>query len=110
MIMKPDKHKTASARKVRFAAFMGFGVGVLGGAGYLLLGGEYIFNIPRWASIAFYPGFFAGLWAINHLHVGVLMAQIIGVIAVGLTYALMAAIARWIWLAVSQRRNKTGEK
>jgi hypothetical protein len=105
--MKSDKQKTASARKVRFAALMGFGAGVLGGAGYLLLGGEYIFNIPRWASIAFYPGFLAGNQAYELLHLGMEACAIIGVLAVGLAYGLAVALARWIWLAVSRWRNKS---
>jgi hypothetical protein len=103
--MKPDNQKNASVRKPRFAALIGFAIGVLGGAGYLLLGGDYFFNIPRWASIVFYPGFFAGFWTLDHLHVGVLVAQVIGVIAVGLVYALLAALARWVWNALWRRRR-----
>ena len=105
--MKNACQNTTSFRKIRSAALLGLSSGVLGGAGYLLLGGEYVFNIPRWASIIFYPGFFAGIWALDHLHVGVLVAQVIGVTAVGLAYALMAVLARWIWLAVTRRRNKS---
>ena len=105
--MKTVNQNTASSRKIRSVALIGFGAGGLGGAGFLLSGGNYFLNIPRWASIVFYPGFFAGFWAAEHLHVGVLVAQVIGVIAVGLAYALMAALACWIWLAVSRRRNKS---
>ena len=105
--MKPVVIKKSPAGKIVLAALIGFAVGILSGAGYLLLGGEYIFNIPRWASIVFYPGFFAGFWTYDHCHVSVLVAQVIGVIAVGLAYALMAALARWIWLAISQWRNKS---
>ena len=104
--MKTASEKTASSRKIRSAALMGFAAGVVGGAGYLFLGGEYVFNVPRWASIVFYPGFFAGLLTINHWHVGQLVALVIGVLAVGLAYALLAALARGIWLAVGRRRNQ----
>ena len=105
--MRPPDTTKSFVRRIWLAALIGFVAGVLGGAGYLLLGGDYFYNIPHWASIVFYPGFFAGFWTYDHLHVGVLVAQVIGVIAVGLAYALMAALARWIWLAVSRRRNKS---
>jgi hypothetical protein len=42
--MKRDNPKSAATRKPWFAALIGFAAGVLGGAGYLLWGGEYIFN------------------------------------------------------------------
>ena len=103
--MKTLNQKSASFRKIRFAALIGFIAGVLGGAGYLLLGGEYVFNIPRWASIVFYPGFVAGLWVINHLRVGQFVALVIGVTAVGLAYALLAALACWIWITIWRRHN-----
>jgi hypothetical protein len=99
--MKPDTMKS-SARKIRFAALMGFLVGVLGGAAYLLSGGICFFDVPLWSSIVFYPGFIAGYLA---WHLGEGVAKVIGVLVVGLVYALIAALARWIWITVKRRNH-----
>jgi hypothetical protein len=103
--MKLADIKNSPAGKIALAALLAFGAGGLGGTAYLRLGGEYLINIPPWASIVFYPGFFAGFWAFDHWHVGVGFAQAIGVLAVGLAYALIAALARWIWITVKRWRN-----
>jgi hypothetical protein len=105
--MKPGDNKKSFPGNVSFPALFGFAAGVIGSAAYLLLGGEYLWRVPLWATVVFYPGFVVGNWAYDHCHVSVLVAQVIGVLAVGLAYALMAALARWIWLAVSRRRNKS---
>jgi hypothetical protein len=49
--MKPANTNKSSARKIWLAALLGFGAGVLGGAAYLLLDGEYLFNIPLWSRV-----------------------------------------------------------
>ena len=104
--MKPSACKKSSARKIWLPALPGFVVGVLGGASYLLLGGEYLFNIPLWASIAFYPGFVVGNRAYAFLHLGVAACKVIGVLAVGLAYALTSMLAHCVWISVARRQNK----
>lgn len=73
----------------------GFGLGVSAATSYLLLGGRYFWNIPLAAKIAFYPGFVVGeqvySWSNN---AG--LAKVAGVIAVGLTYAVVAMLARLV--------------
>ena len=103
--MKPANTNKSSARKIWLAALLGFGAGVLGGAAYLLLDGEYLFNIPLWSRVLFYPGFFAGEQAYSSWHLSAEASKVIGVLAVGLAYALIAALARWIWITVKRRRN-----
>jgi hypothetical protein len=98
--MKRDNSKSAAARKPWFAALLGFAAGVLGGAGYLLCGREYLFNIPRLASIICYPQFFAGFRACDHWHHSEVVPKSTGVLAVGLAYALMTALARWNCITV----------
>jgi len=75
----------------------GFGAGVASATAYLLLGGEYFWSIPRWADIVFYPGFLAGSqayrWGLSEP-----TSKVVGVLAVGLTYAALAVMARFAWL------------
>lgn len=85
--------------KFWIAGAVGMGVGVLGGAAYLLFGGEYIVNIPYWAAIVFYTGFAAGNQAVN-LGVEVSAAKVLGVVTVGLTYALVAVLVCFVWLGI----------
>lgn len=88
--------------KLWLAAGIGMGVGVLGGSAYLLMGGEYIFNIPPWALVIFFTGFAAGHNAFNlGLQEGA--AKVVGVITVGLTYALIAALAHLVWRRVKRK-------
>jgi len=86
-------------RAILWPALAGFSLGVLGGAAYLLFDGEYLFKVPRWANVVFYPGFVTGFqaydWGLRET-----AAKIVGVASVGLTYALIAAIVRFVWLAV----------
>ncbi len=88
---------------------MSMGAGAFGSSAYLFLGGEYIFNIPRWASAIFFTGFAAGNRAVN-LGMGENGAKAVGVITVALTYALIAVLAYAIWLAMKRsfyaRRTK----
>lgn len=89
-----------------FVALIGFAVGVLSGAAYLLLGGEYFFNISRWSRVVFYPGFLVGEHAYYHWHLGVQAAKSIGILAVALAYALMAVVFRSFWLAVKRKHHR----
>ena len=83
---------------------IGFGIGVGGATAYLLLGGEYFWHIPHWASIVFSPGFFAGHLAADW-GVGWDGATVVGVVAVGLAYAALAILARFAWFALKHRRR-----
>jgi hypothetical protein len=91
---------------IGWPARAGFGLGVLGGAAYLLFDGEYLFQVPRWAQVVFYPGFATGFQA-YHWGLREAAAKIVGVAAVGLTYALIAAIVRFVWLAVRPANGPT---
>ncbi|HOY59859.1 MAG TPA: hypothetical protein PK640_17215 [Verrucomicrobiota bacterium] len=84
-------------------ALAGFGLGAVSATAYLLLGGEYFLFIPRWAEIVFYPGFLAGnaayKWRLSQE-----ASKVVGVLAVGLVYAALAALVRVAWSAVKHRR------
>jgi len=88
-------------------ALTGFGLGVVSAATYLLLGGEYFFSIPRWAAVAFFPGFLAG-FKVNEWGLDKDASKVVGVLAVGLAYAALAALARPAWSAL-KRRLLTGQ-
>jgi len=83
---------------------VGFGVGVVSATAYLLLGGKYFLFIPRWASIVFYPGFFVGN-AVYDWGLSEEAAKVVGVIAVGLAYGLLAGLARLVWFTLKRRRQ-----
>jgi len=82
----------------------GFGFGVVSAATYLLLGGDYLVFVPRWALIVFYPGFLAGLKA-NDWGLGEASCKVVGVLAVGLAYAALAALPRLLWFALKHHRQ-----
>lgn len=90
--MVKNEDPKSSARIVGMAALGGFVIGVSGAAAYLFSGGEYLFNVPLWARVVFYPGFLAGYWAAENLHFGIDASKVIGIIAVGLAYAAIAAL------------------
>jgi hypothetical protein len=83
-------------------ALAGFGLGVVSATAYLLLDGEYFMFIPRWAAIVFYPGFLVGnaayKWGLSQE-----ASKVVGVLAVGLTYAVVAVLVRFAWLAFKHR-------
>lgn len=91
-------------RRVVSWGAIGFGLGVGSATAYLLLGGEYFWHIPHWASIVFFPGFFAGRVAADW-GVGSDGATVVGVVAVGLAYAALAILARFAWFALKHRRR-----
>jgi hypothetical protein len=82
----------------------GFGAGVVSATAYLLLGGEYLWGIPRWAAFVFYPGFAAGVQA-NQWGLRVGPSQVVGVLAVGLAYAALATLTRFLWFALKHCRQ-----
>ena len=85
----------ARRRSIWPSAVAGFGLGVTAATLYLLLGGQYFWNIPLAARIGFYPGFAVGeqVYAWSD-HVG--LTKVAGVLAVGLTYAVVAVFARLV--------------
>ena len=91
-------------RQILCWTLAGFGIGVAAASAYLLLGGEYLWNIPRWAAFVFYPGFAAGVQA-NQWGLRVGPSKVVGVLAVGLAYAALAALGRLVWLALKHRRQ-----
>jgi hypothetical protein len=71
----------------------GFLVGVLTPSFYLALGGEYIWGVPTWVLILFYPGFKTGHFVyeyIDWMGMSREVACAVGCIAVGITYGLLA--------------------
>ena len=68
-----------------------FALGVSASAAYLLLGGDYFWNIPIYARVLFYPGFVAGYHAFNW-GLSESMCKVAGVLAVGVVYGLVAMI------------------
>ena len=83
-------------------ALAGFGVGVVSATAYLLLGGDYFLDIPRWAAFVFYPGFAAGVQA-NQWGLSLAASMVVGVLAVGLAYATLAVLARCGWRVLKHR-------
>jgi hypothetical protein len=86
---------------IRVAA-LGFAIGSLAGSAYLLLGGEYLFTVPRWAEITFYPGFLAGFKAYDLVH-SQSLAQVIGVTAVGASYGLIGIVCQKLWFRLRRK-------
>jgi len=93
-------------RQILCWALAGFGVGVVSASAYLLLGGEYFLFIPRWAEVVFYPGFLAGTAAYD-LGLRQNAPKVVGVLAVGFAYAMLAALACFAWFAFKHRRPST---
>jgi len=85
-------------------AAAGFALGIALASAYLLLGGAYFLSIPRWAFIAFRPGFFVGYTA-HDSGLSVAASKAVGVFAVGLAYAALAVLARFAWFALKFRRQ-----
>ena len=85
-------------------ALIGFGIGVGSVTAYLFLGGEYLWDIPHWASVVFFPGFLVG-FKVNAWGLDKDVSEGVGVLAVGLAYAALAILARFAWLALEHRRR-----
>lgn len=86
-----------------FTAAAGFAIGITLASAYLLLGGRYFLSIPRWAFIAFRPGFFMGYTAYD-LGLSENISKAVGVFGVGLAYAALAVLVRFAWFALKLRR------
>lgn len=80
------------------AGAVGFVLGAGCSGAYLALGGSYSWIIPLWARVAFFPGIAAGHAAYDR-GVDLETAKLVGVLAVGATYALVAvfleALSPW---------------
>ena len=98
----------ATARRPRPAvvswALIGFGIGVGSATAYLLLGGEYVWGIPHWASVVFFPGFLAA-FRVNEWGLDKDVSKVVGVLTVGLAYAALTIPARFAWFALKHRRR-----
>jgi hypothetical protein len=88
-------------------ALSGFVIGVGSATAYLLLGAEYLLDIPLWASVVFFPGFLVG-FKVNAWGLDSEVSKFVGVLAVGLAYAALAILARFAWRALKHRRRSTG--
>jgi hypothetical protein len=87
------------------AGLYGLCLGAASSTAYLLLGGSDFWNVPIWAKILFFPGFVGGYqcyqWGLSEN-----AARLVGVIIVGLSYALcLMALYRAV-LAIRSRRNR----
>lgn len=78
---------------------LGLLIGVLAPTIYLLAGGSEYFTAPRWATVVFWPGFFAGYNWHEHVMRDVMAAKVAGCIANGVAYAL-------VFLAVVRLKEK----
>jgi hypothetical protein len=107
-MQRVDETASATTGRTRRGIFRwalaGFGLGVVAASAYLLLGGEYLVFIPRWAEIVFYPGFLAGFqvyeWGLSQE-----ASKVVGVLALGLAYAVAVVVVRLAWFAVKCRRQ-----
>ena len=93
-------------RGVVSSALIGFGIGVGSATAYLLLGAEYLLDIPLWASVVFFPGFLVG-FKVNAWGLDSEVSKFVGVLSVGLAYAALAILARFAWLALKHQRRST---
>jgi hypothetical protein len=59
---------------------------------YMICGGDTFIFVPTWALIVFYPGFIAGNLA--YKYVGFEGAYVVGILAVGISYGLIALVIR----------------
>jgi len=98
----------ATARRPRrgvvSCALIGFGIGAGSATAYLLLDGEYLWGIPDWASVVFFPVFLAG-FKFNELGLSLEASKAVGVLVVGVAYAVLAALTRSAWFALKHRRQ-----
>jgi hypothetical protein len=98
----------ASARRPRRGvvswALLGFGIGAGSATAYLLLGGEYLWDIPHWASVVFFPGFLVG-FKVNEWGLDKDVSKVVGVLTVGLAYAALGISARFAWFALKHCRR-----
>lgn len=92
------------AKNIPWTPLAGFGTGAVSATAYLLLGGAYFLSIPRWAFIAFRPGFFVG-YAAHDLGLSENLSKALGVAAVGWAYAALAVLIRFAWFAFELRRQ-----
>ena len=112
-MQRVDETASATTGRTRRGIFRwalaGFGLGVVAASAYMLLGGEYLVFIPRWAEIVFYPGFLAGFqvyeWGLSQE-----ASKVVGVLALGLAYAAAVVFVRLAWFAIKHRRQSAAAK
>ena len=76
-------------------ALAGFGFGVVAASAYLLLDGEYLWSVPLWARIVFFPGFQAG-YQVREWGLSEPLSKVVGVLEVGLAYASIGVLLGWV--------------
>jgi hypothetical protein len=89
---------------------IGFGLGEVASATYLLCGGDYSWFAPRWASVLFFPGFVAGYQVYEGTKYSLSTAEVIGCLTVGVSYALLAAGLAYIVRLIQKRRTASKEQ
>jgi len=108
-VSRPPVSNRRPLRQILCWTLTAFGVGIVAGSAYLLLGGDYFMDIPGWASIVFLPGFVAG-YTVNGWGWSLQSCKVVGVLALGLTYAALAALARFAWSALKHRRQSAASR
>lgn len=104
--------KQLLTRRNLYPAITGFLLGALASTLYLLAGGEegYGFDaVPRWAFIVFFPGFLAGNAFYEYVTSDLTLAKVIGVIAVGISYAVFAVLITALCRFLLGRRRRGTE-
>ena len=81
----------------------GFIIGLIASWTYILADGDYWFSIPLWAEIVFYPGLLVGNYCYD-IFGNILLAQVIGTLAVGLFYGIVMVVMFSSWKTLSRRQ------
>ena len=102
--MTKSPHRPTTRRESMRWAIGGFVLGTLGPTLYPLSGGDYFFSVPKWASLAFLPGFLAGFKAYD-LGLREPLARVVGVVAVGIAYSALGWVACIAWRACLGKRR-----
>jgi hypothetical protein len=90
---------SSTSASIRWTAYFAFLIGAFGASAYLLLDGPYLFSVPRWAHVVFFPGFVTG-GIVHDLGLPLEPAKLVGIAAVGLAYAGIAALAQNLWFVL----------
>ena len=91
---------------------VGFSVGVLAPTIYLLFGGSDFWDVPRWATVLFYPGFWTGYYVHENIVHSKEVARVAGCITVGVSYGGIALLSAWTTRKLSrfQRNQALGKE
>jgi hypothetical protein len=89
---------------VFWAFLLGASIGFIASAVYLVSGGDTFLLVPTWANVVFFPGFLAGDLAYGVI--GLPGAAFIGILAIGLSYGLIAMFINQL-LRLNRKRSKS---